>query len=90
MQGGNGQLIYGFLIAGFVIFFFTVLGLIFFKPFITAQKVSKTKKSAYIIVIVVLALVSVLFFGVSQFEYSRFFEYFQYSINFETTAQNFD
>jgi len=83
LQISNGFLIKSLLIAGYVMFALTVLAISFFKPIITGNRIGKVNKYIYIVLIAILAIVSILLFGLSQYEYSRFYEYYEYSVLFE-------
>jgi len=86
LQISNGYLIKSLLIAGYVIFFLTIISIGLFKPIITGNKIGKSNKYLYIVLIAVLAIISILLFGLSQYEYSRFYEYYEYSTLFEDTS----
>jgi len=49
-----------------------------FKPVVTATKAKKITMHGYLVAIGIIVILTLLFFGVSQYEYARFFEYYKY------------
>jgi len=74
----NGYLIKSFLYAGYGLLAASLIMICLFKPVVTATKAKKITMHGYLVAIGIIVILTLLFFGVSQYEYARFFEYYKY------------
>jgi hypothetical protein len=66
------------LYAGYGLLAVSLIMICLFKPVVTATKAKKITMHGYLVAIGIIVILTLLFFGVSQYEYARFFEYYKY------------